>query len=264
MFLLKKLLFTLTMMTLVFSTVFINLAPAKAEGVNQTSQSIDPLLLEGSTVEVEGYDIEVLEVKENYQKLRWVNTETGDVELFESITENGETFVQVTTENEEYIIQNGSENSAVIENVTTGEVEIVEEKVLSESVNPERNSRTITPSTTINLEQNPGTIAPKAIVNPGSGDYVFWKTIKSSVAIKTTVASVVAGAVMAILGWPAVITWLISSVASFISLGLPSYYFTVERYTHRTAQIIGDYITSYKNSARTQSHGSRWHAYAVK
>ncbi|WP_374965543.1 hypothetical protein [Lysinibacillus sp. RS5] len=167
----------------------------------------------------EKYEIEYLENTDVYQKIKFTNKETGEIEYLE---------VDLTNENPEYLATYNDkqtkeqtevsitkeEDSLVIENLTTNEKKTEEIFNLS----------------------NENTVLPRALPG-GNGDYKLqntWKGSKSLTDNGTATVSLAAGIIASIYG--GLITGVVTTIASYlVTKGAPTFYYIHELYYYKGA-----------------------------
>lgn len=161
----------------------------------------------------ENYEVEYLENTDVYQKIKFTNKETGEIEYLEVDLNNNEyraIYNDKQTKQQTEVLITREEDSIVTENLTTNEIKT--EK-------------------TYNLSGNIGTRA----LPGGNGDYELQHTFKGSKSIVddgVTTISLIAGIVASIFGGP--VTGVVTGVASYLLFkGSPAFYYIHELYYYK-------------------------------
>lgn len=223
----SKKLSLLTSLVLIGSLVspsLLSSSTANASPVENNIQNISP-----------SFEIEYLENTDSYQKIKFTNKDTGEVEFLEVdlSKENPEyraTYKDEQTEQQTEVVITKEEDSIALENLTTNETK--KEKIF-------------------NLEDN--TIQPLALPG-GNGDYQLYHTFKGSKSLSESGAStisLIAGIVASIYGGP--VTGIVTSIATYLlTAGAPKFYYIHELYYYKGASAKNaSFVRYYENSNYT-------------
>lgn len=187
----------------------------------------------------EKYEIEYLENTDVYQKIKFTNKETGEIEYLEAdfTKENPEylaTYTDQKTKQQTEVLITKVEDSVVSKNLKTNETKI--EKIF-------------------NLEDS---IQPFGLPG-GNGDYELVYTFHGSKQLtgNGTIA-LVAGIIASIYGGP--ITGIVVSIASYlITAGAPVFYYIHELYYYKgAAGKPASFVRYYENSNYTGYLGAEY------
>jgi len=182
----------------------------------------------------ENYEIEFLENTDVYQKIKFTNKETNEIEYLEvDLTKNEYRAIydDKQTKQQTEVLITTEEDSIVIENLMTNEK--TTEKIYNES--------------------NENTVLPTALPG-GNGDYQLqntWKGSKSLTDNGTATVSLAAGIIASIYGGP--ITGIVTTIASYlVTKGAPTFYYIHELYYYRGAPgKPASFVRYYENSNYT-------------
>lgn len=196
----------------------------------------------------EDYTVETLVENEEYQKIKFTNNLTGEVEYLEADLSGEEavytaTYFDEETQKEHEVQTYKEENEIVIQNLTTGEVERDELETDVENVVKDENAFSV-----MNL---PG----------GNGEYVKQATING----KKTITDAMSGSVALIAGVVAsVYGGIIAGIATTIAvhlmgLGAPVFYYKHEIYWWRDLPTWpATYVRYYEKSNHTGYINAAW------
>lgn len=182
----------------------------------------------------EKYEIEYLENTDTYQKIKFTNKETGEIEYLgvDLSKENPEylaTYNDKQTKQQTEVLITKLEDSIVIENLTTNETKT--EKIF-------------------NLEDS---IQPLGLPG-GNGDYVLEHTFKGSKSLVdngVATISLIAGIVASVFGGPVV--GVVTTIATYLlSAGAQKFYYVHELYYYKGAPAKpASFVKYYENSNYT-------------
>ena len=227
----NKLIFVICAVLLI-STIASNFSVSAMSNVNVGASSNDK------------YEVEFIENTKEYQKIKFTNKETGDVEFLEAFYSDGSsnylsTYTDEETKQEMQVVITTENNELTIHNLTTDEE-------TTESIIDIKEANSIQP---FGL---PG----------GYGDYVLQATFRGSKQIVDSavgIVSVIAGIVASIFGGP--VTGIVTTIAMYLaSAGAVKFYYVHELYYWRDIPVYPAYFVKYyENSNYTGFIDMVWH-----
>ncbi|RWZ60644.1 hypothetical protein EQV77_04945 [Halobacillus fulvus] len=175
------------------------------------------------------YETEVIKETDTYQKVKYTNTETGEVEYLEAILkEDGSKVYKATANGETKTIQNDGKDILVKD-----EEGKVENKVATKDLGKVENSE--------------GEVGAQYFPNPG-GVFQFYSSYKHSVDLYGSSISFIAGLIAAALGAGVIASALTSIATTALQEVLPHLYMKTTKYvdyTRKPLRTTWGYDTDY-------------------